>query len=75
MEMNCLDCKVKYYHVLKYERKLIFLTGNKRSLTMTNVKYCSFDQCTRIQILLVCLTVNDTLRTVLNNLLSIECNK
>lgn len=42
---------------------------------MTDEKYCSFDQFTHVQILLVCLTANDTLRTVLNNLFSTECNK
>lgn len=42
---------------------------------MTDVKSFSFDRCTHVQILLVCLTVNDTLRTVLNNLLPIEGNK
>lgn len=40
---------------------------------MTNVKHCLFDQCAHVQI--HCLTVNGMLKTVLNNLLFIECNK
>lgn len=40
---------------------------------MTNVKHCLIDQCAHVQI--HCLTVNDMLKTVLNNLLFIECNK
>lgn len=45
MEINYLDYKDNYYHVLKHKRKFIFLTGNTRSLTMTDVKHGSFNQC------------------------------
>lgn len=74
MGINNLDYEDNCYHVLKHKNKYIFLTGNKRSLAMTDVTHGSFNQCLHVQILFFCLTVNDTLINVLNNLPFIEYN-
>lgn len=83
MEIKYLDYKDNCYDVLKPNKKYIFLTGNKRSLTMTGVKHGSFNQYLHVDILLVCsvtdlpqvcLTVNDTLINILSNFLCVECN-
>lgn len=64
MEISYLDYKDNYYHLLNHKKKCVFLTGNKRPLTMTDVKDGPFNQYLHVQILLVCVIMNDTLINV-----------
>lgn len=50
MGINHLDYKDNYWHVLKHKKKYISFTGNKRSLTMTDVKHGSYNKCLYIQV-------------------------
>lgn len=52
MGINHLDYKDNFWHVLKHKKKYISFAGNKRSLTMTNVKHGSYNKCLHIQIFL-----------------------